>query len=363
MQKILTPLILLTALLAAVGYVLYGPKPTPIQTSVRHGMPTELPVIVAQVSYTYFASQIESLGTARANESVDLSAKVTAPVSEINFTDGMRVSRGQVLLRLSAAEATADLREAEVRLSEQERELERIRSLVAERNLPRQRLDEQESRVSEAKARLEAVQARLNNHVLRAPFEGVLGLRNISLGAMVGPNTVVATLDNIDTIKLDFDVPETFLASLAIGQTIAARSAAFREREFTGAVRSIDSRINPVTRTVTVRAEIPNTDGALRPGMLLLVTLYQDPRNALSIPEAALVPVRDEQHVFIVLEDNTIARRRVDIGRRNHEGYVEVVAGLKDGMQVVVEGTNRVRPGIQVQVTERERSVVQEVGL
>ncbi|WP_006787171.1 efflux RND transporter periplasmic adaptor subunit [Thiorhodospira sibirica] len=349
MKKLLTPLILLLAGVAAGAYVLYGPKPTPLQTASRPPMLAHIPVTIATVEYRSFASQLEALGTARANESVELSPRVTAPVSEILFNDGMQVSKGQVLLRLASAEERADLREAEVRLHEQQRELERIRVLVAERNLPRQRLDEQESRVNEAKARLEAVQARLAHYVLHAPFAGVLGLRTVSVGAMVGPNTVVATLDDLHLIKLDFQVPETFLPSLRPGQVIRARSAAFPGQEFSGQVGSIDSRINVQTRTVMVRAEIPNPDGLLRPGMLLVVTVYQDPRDSLSIPEGALVPVRDEQHVYVLTANQRVERRRVELGRRG-VGYVEVLQGLEAGVQVVVEGTHRLRPGAAIQV-------------
>jgi len=348
-KKLVAPLVLVLAAIIAVGVVYQfqqlGPAP---QASPGGGAGAAIPVVVSEVGLATYVTTLESLGTARSNESVDLAAKVTGRVEALNFSDGQRVRRGDLLAQLDTAEERADLQEAEVRLAEQRREVDRIRGLVADRALPRQRLDEQESRLSEAQARLEAARARLDDRSVHAPFGGVLGLRRVSVGALVSPGTLITTLDDVTVIKLDFTVPETFLPGIEVGQNITARSAAYPGREFLGRVTSVDSRIDPGTRAGIVRAEIPNPDSVLFPGMLLTVRLLKQETESLSIPEAALVPMRDEQYVFVVNDEDRVERLRIVTGRRA-PGRVEVLEGLEQGIRVVVQGTNRVRPGVSVE--------------
>jgi membrane fusion protein, multidrug efflux system len=351
-KKFLAPLVLLLTAAAAAAYVYRFEPQAPGPAADNGSVP---PVVVAEVTRERFVTTLESLGTVRSNESVDLAAKVTGRVELLDFTDGQRVRRGDLLVRLDTAQEQAELREAEVRLAEQRRELDRIRGLVADRALPRQRLDEQESRVSEAEARLEVVRARLDDRVVRAPFSGVLGLRRVSVGALVSPGTLITTLDDISVVKLDFTVPETFLPRMAPGQEISARSAAYPAQTFSATVTSIDSRIDPGTRAGIVRAEIPNPDGVLRPGMLLTVRLLMNPADSLSVPEAALVPIRDEQYVFLLTDEDRVERLRIVTARRA-PGRVEVLEGLEEGMRVVVEGTSRIRAGAKVEPRSLEEA-------
>lgn len=347
--KLVAPGILALVVVAAAIY-LWGWDRSGPPVTAGGGPPAAVPVIVAEVGWREFHTQLQALGTARANEAVDITARITAPVEAIEFTDGMQVRQGQVLVRLAAAEEAAEARERHVGVQEQQRELERIRGLVADRNLPRQRLDEQQSRLSEAQARLEAAQARVRDRVVRAPFDGVVGFRRVSLGALVSPGTIITTLDDISVIKLDFSVPETFLAGVKSGQLIQARAAAFPDERFAGEVTSVDVRVDPVTRAAMARATLPNPDGVLRPGMLLTVTLLKDERRSLSLPEGALLRQADQAYVF-VLDDDTVVRREVRTGRRA-PGVVEILDGLQPGERVVSEGTVRLRPGARVTVAD-----------
>jgi membrane fusion protein (multidrug efflux system) len=160
---------------------------------------------------------------------------------------------------------------------------------------------------------------------------------------------VITTLDDISAIKLDFNVPEVFLSRLEQGLTVTAHSAAWPELTFTGQVTSVDTRVDPVSRTVTVRAILPNEDRRLRPGMFLTVTLLKDDVQALLVPEQAIVPERSRQFVFVVDADGLVSRREVHTGRRR-PGEVEILEGLSPGERVVVEGTQKVRPGQPVEV-------------
>jgi membrane fusion protein (multidrug efflux system) len=187
--------------------------------------------------------------------------------------------------------------------------------------------------------------------VITAPFAGVLGLRQVSPGSLVTPGTPIATLDDISVIKLDFSVPERFLAVLARDQDISARSETYPDRAFEGKVTSVDSRIDPVTRSIAVRAEIPNPDLLLRPGMLMAVQLFREPRDTLAVPEIAILQVGMDSFVFRVTAEETAERVAVELGARR-KGEVEIVRGLTAGDRIVTEGAVKLRDGARVSLAE-----------
>ncbi len=320
-----------------------GPGTAVASERARGGSGGSVAVITAPVRSERLTSQINALGTARANEAVDITSKTSNTVTAVHFSDGQRVQRGQVLVELDGAQARADLAGAEAARAESASQLSRSRELLSTKALSEAQYDQLEATLKSNEARVAAARSRLDDTVIRAPFGGRVGLRHVSVGSLVNPGTTIASLDDISAIKVDFAVSENFLASLREGLKVFALSAAFPDREFEGRVTSVDSRIEPVTRSVTVRAIVPNTDGALKPGMFLSVRLDRDVHDAIMIPEAALVPEQSRQFIFVVA-DGKAARREVRIGRRE-PGRVEVVAGLKPGEHVVVEGTQKVREG------------------
>jgi membrane fusion protein (multidrug efflux system) len=303
-------------------------------------------VITEAVRVQTMSREIEALGTARANESVSITPRVTGRIKSIRFREGEQVRAGELLLELDANEQTAALAEAQANLVESRNQYERARTLFEQRMVSQSQVQELESRVKADEARVSAAEARLGDYLIRAPFAGRLGLRRVSVGSLVGPADVITTLDDTSTMKLDFSVPEAFMAGVEIGLAISAESVAFPEQPFRGMVESIDSRIDPITRSVTVRAAVPNPEGRLRPGMFLSVQLAQQERQAAIIPEAALVPVQNRQFVFVI-RDGVAERREVITGGRR-VGVVEVTQGLSPGEMVVVEGTQKVRPGSPV---------------
>jgi membrane fusion protein (multidrug efflux system) len=297
------------------------------------------------------SQKLEALGNARANESVDISTKLSNIVTAVKFRDGERVKRGQVLVQLDNAQARADVAEAQAALTESESQYNRSRELLNTQALSKSSFDQLVATLAANRARLGAAQARFEDTVIRAPFSGRVGLRRVSVGTLISPGDVITTLDDTSVIKLDFSVPENFLASLREGLSIRASAPAFPGRSFAGSVASIDSRVDMNTRSVTVRALLANDDGALRPGMFLNVTLANDEREALVIPEEALSPEAERQYVYVVT-DGKVSRREVRIGGRR-PGRVEILAGLTAGERVVVEGTQKVRDGATVRATER----------
>ncbi len=290
-----------------------------------------------------FVSEIEALGTARANEAIEVTSKVSNLVTAIRFREGQQVKRGEVIVELDNIETNAELMAARAALSESQSQYARSQELFATKALSQAQLDQLEATLRANEARVTTAQAKLNDNLIRAPFAGRVGLRRVSVGSLVNPGAVMTTLDDTSIIKLDFAVPETFISVVREGLPLVARSVAFPNREFAGKVRSIDSRLDPTTRSVTVRAEMPNDDGVLKPGMFLTVRLRQQSQRIVMIPEHALVPEEGRQFVFVV-QDAKASKREVSIGRRK-AGRVEIVSGLRAGERVIIEGTQKVRDG------------------
>lgn len=289
---------------------------------------------------------IEAVGTARANEAVEITSKTSNLVTAIRFREGDQVKAGEVLVELDSAEARAALAEAEAALADSERQFVRSRDLAASQALSASSLDQIEATLKGNRARVEAARARLSDTTIRAGFAGRTGFRRVSVGSIVSPGTVITTLDDTSLIKLDFTVPDTYLFALRPGLSMTASTAGLRGRKFEGKITNLDSRVDPVTRSMYVRAEIPNPDGAIRPGMFMTVTLQADVLPALIVPEAAIVPEQGRVYVFVV--DGAVAQRReVTIGRRK-PGEVEVLAGVKEGDRVVIEGTQNLQDGAKV---------------
>jgi membrane fusion protein (multidrug efflux system) len=306
-------------------------------------------VIAAHPELKDFAQQVEALGTVRANESIDLTAKVAGRVTAIKFREGQQVKAGDVLIELDSDEARADLAAAEAAAADSRSQYRRSQELFQTHVLSAAQLDQINATLLANEAKVQAARSRLNDRILSAPFAGRVGLRNISLGGLVSPGAVITTLDDTSVVKLDFSVPEVFLSQVKEGLQIHARTSAYRDTSFTGHVTSVDTRVDPVSRAVTVRAQIENRDGRLKPGMFMTVQLVRPEGKALLIPEQAVVPEGDSKYVFVVREGKA-QRVPVQIGRRR-PGEVEVVEGLSAQDQIVVEGTQKLRDGAQVKIS------------
>ncbi len=309
-------------------------------------------VIVAPVVLREISDRVEALGTARANESVNITSNVSEKIRKIHFEDAQQVKTGEILAVLNYAEEQANLKQAQAFRGERKLALDRLlqldeRKLAAEDEIDRTRLE-----LEQADASISAIQARISDRVIRAPFDGMVGLRYISVGALVETGELITTLDDTSQIKLDFSVPAMFLAELKPGLKIKARATALDNKEYLGEVKSIDSRVDPVTRSVQVRAILPNPDGSILPGILMQVDLLRNTRRAIVIPEAALLPLANRQYVMVRVNKDgkdTVEKRDVEIGIRL-PGYVEILAGLSIDEYVVTHGNSRLRPGDSLDV-------------
>jgi membrane fusion protein (multidrug efflux system) len=298
---------------------------------------------------------VEALGTALANESVTLTAKVTDTVRRVNFEDGDYVEAGAVLIELTNQEEEALLAEARANLDDAESQLRRLQDLSARGLTSASELDVARSRAGASQARLNSIVARLRDRLILAPFSGMLGFRQVSPGTMLSPNTAITSIDDISVIKLDFTVPETFIGSMAEDAKIVAKSVSFPDREFVGTVRTVGSRVDPVTRAITVRAHIDNEDRALHPGMLLTVEVVTAERFALVVPEGSVVQVQHRAYVYRV-DGETARQQQIDVGGRRF-GVVEVLGGLEEGDQIVVEGIIKLRDGATIRYEAADAAI------
>ncbi|MBN7819583.1 efflux RND transporter periplasmic adaptor subunit [Bowmanella yangjiangensis] len=346
-KRNISPVLIILLLVAALTVYVYLPN----EQEQNQRMMQVVPVKVQEVKEQEFAVLIEALGTARANEAVAITALESEIVDSIVFDDGDLVEKGQLLVSLNNREEKARVNELEVNLQEAKRQLVRIRDLAKENATSAQLLDAQEARVNALAAQLEVANARLAELEIRAPFRGRLGIRRISKGALVKPGDVITTLDDLTQIKVDFSISESHLPDVAKGQLVIASTVAYPGEAFHGEISSLDSRIDPVTRAVQVRAIIDNTELKLRPGMLLQINLQKQVLNTLILPEGALLPIQDKQYVYVVDSDNRAHQTEVNVGRRK-PGVAQILSGIESGDKVVVEGTLRLSEGVQVRIQE-----------
>lgn len=305
-------------------------------------------VVTQQVELQHIIDEIEALGTARANESIEIQPRISSLIEAFEFEEGQLVEAGQRLVQLEDNEIVAGMRLAEANLSESRSLYNRSQSLADTQAISASNLEQLLAQVRVDEASVEAAKARLDNTVIRAPFSGRVGLRRVSPGSFVNTSTVITTLDDVSKIKLDFSVPEAFLTVLSEGMNISAESLVYPDRVFEGTVASIDTRLDPVSRAVQVRAILPNEDGSLKPGMFMSVDLKRDRGEVVVAPEQSIVPEGGSQYVFVVAE-GVAERRRVQLGRRI-PGFVAIEAGLEAGESVITEGTHKVRHGSPVEV-------------
>jgi membrane fusion protein (multidrug efflux system) len=308
-----------------------------------------IPVVVEESRIERLQLVVEALGTARANESIDVTAKVANIVTALRIAEGQQVRKGDVLVELDGAQARADLAVAQAALTESTSQLKRSRELYETKVLSEQQIEQIESTHAANLARVASARSRLNDTVIRAPFSGRVGLRRVSVGSLVEPGTTITTLDDSGTIKLDFSVPEMVVASMKPGLALQATSVAYPGERFDGRVASVDSRVDPETRSVTVRATLPNPQGLLKPGMFMTVKLARGEADVLVVPEESLVPEQGDVYVYVVTA-GTASKRKIQTGQRR-VGSVQVTAGLEPGELVVTEGTQKLRDGASVEVT------------
>lgn len=313
-------------------------------------------VVATDVWQDNWHKSLETLATVKAKEEVAITSVVAERVVAIYFDDGDFVTKDQVLVELDSAEIKANLAELKVALANSEQEYQRYLPLHQRGDVSKSVLDAQKRELEMAKAKLAAMQAKLDRLTIKAPFAGQVGAREVSLGALLQPGLVVTHLVAIDDLRLDFSLPSRFLANFKLGDKVKATTDAYPEKQFIAELVTILPQVDSRTRSVQLRAKIDNSDGILYPGILMKVSLEQPDKQVLLVPETAIVPLSEDHFVYQLLpaENNLyrVKRVQVQLGERQ-PGLVEITSGLQLGDKIISEGALRVRPGQLVKALDK----------
>ncbi len=310
-----------------------------------------LPVETVTLAASELALDATAVGSLRSNESVVLRPETAGRISVINFKDGSAVAKGTLLVELDAAMQSAEYDQARANLGLAQMNLKRSRELFEKKFVSQQALDNVEAALKVQEAALALAQAKLEKMRIKAPFAGVVGIRNVSVGDYVKEGQELVNIEDISTLKIDFRLPESYLAQLQPGQSLEVATDALPGRNFEARIEAINPLVDTAGRAVSCRAVLSNADGRLRPGMFVRVRLIFERRgNVLMLPEQALVPDMQAPFVYRV-QDGKAVRTPVKTGlRRNAE--VEIVDGLKSGDEVVVAGQLKLRDGVPVRAAQ-----------
>jgi len=302
---------------------------------------------VAPVELT---ERLATTGTVRANEEVEIVSEISGKISAIHFEEGSRVSAGQLLLKIDDSELLAEQQRAVYRVELAERDEARQKQLLEDGVISREAYDVALGELNVLRAELQLIEAQLVKTEIRAPFDGVIGLRWVSPGSYLSSQTRIASLNDLDPVKLDFTVPEKYSALMKVGDEISFEVEGF-ERSFPGTIYAIEPSIDAATRSLRVRARCPNPDGLLVPGAFANVDLVlRAVEDALTVPSIAVIPELGGKKVF-VYEDGAAQPRQVETGIRS-ETAVQITSGLAEGDLVIFSGLLQLQPGLAVEVEE-----------
>lgn len=350
-MSVLKQLVVLS-LMAAFGYgayTYYISQQAPAIADRSVPAPKEILVEVERAETRRVAQTVEAVGTTRARQSIEIEPETDGRVVEIYIQPGALVDQGAVLVKLDDRVARADLTEASARLTEQEQILARIERLRSTNAVALATLEEATARLAEAEAQLERARQGLANRTITAPFSGVVGLPEVDIGAQLEKGDMIARLDDLSEVELEFGLPETLYAQVQPRLEIEARAAAFPDRVFSGSIAAVDSRIDPVSRSFRARAVIPNPDGVLPAGMFMSLTLTLSEHERLTIPEEALIFAAAQVFVFRIDDDGVARKTEVETGLRR-DGHVSILAGLDPGDLIATRGHQRLTDGANVRI-------------
>ena len=345
------------ALAAAGGYWLGGQRLATSAATAAAAAPTKAaaaggaPVTVeaSKVAYMRLPQMITAVGSLRSDESVTLRPEVAGRIASISFQEGQRVSKGAMLVRLDPAINDAEVQQARANLKLAKSKYDRAVDLAKSNFISGQARDEAENNLRVAEAALSLAQARRDKMEIRAPFSGSIGLRGVSTGDYVKEGADIVNLEAIDPLKVDFRVPEIYLTQVQVGQSLTVALDAMPGKTFEGKVFAVNPLVDAAGRSIVIRALVRNPDTSLRPGMFARVSLItRDEKNALVIPEQAIVPQGDEQFVFRIVDGKAV-RSKVEVGVRR-DAKVEIVKGLSPADTVVTAGQLKLRDGMRVSI-------------
>lgn len=318
---------------------------TPGDESAARSIAVEAAAAIATTS----TQDLRAIGTLQSDESVQITSEIAGRITDIPLSEGAPIKAGDVMVRLDSALANAEVADAQARYNLAQGNLGRANSLAVSGNVTERARDEASTNAETTRAALELAKVRLDKHTIRAPFDGIAGIRKVSPGAYVEAGDAIVNLEKIDTLKIDFKLPERFLALVRTGQTVEITVDALPGQTFTGTIYAIDPHLDVNGRALNIRARLENPDLVLRPGLFARIRVKgQMKRNALVVPEAAIVPRGEDKIVFLVRNGQAV-EVKVELGNRNN-GMVEILDGLSEEAMVVTAGQQKLKNGSPVEI-------------
>lgn len=362
MSKVTKRIITLTVVLLVFGVLAYpkvkplfnsdsGTSSNPQQMNRGGGM---MQVEAVEVDFETIEDRIFTSGSVAANEVVELSAEASGIITNIYFEEGREVSQGDLLLKINDSQLQAQKARTQFRLNLAEQREERQRRLLERGGISQDDYDATLNEVNVLRAEQQLIEAQIEQTEVRAPFSGIVGLKFVSVGSYISPNTRIASLQEIDPVKIDFSVPERFISRVDVGDIINFTVQGY-DSTFVGAVYAIEPRIDPETRTLQIRAMSDNPDRLLFPGAFANITLILDEiDDAMMLPAISVIPELNAQKVFLV-KNGKVEESRIRTGIRTSE-KVQVIEGVAHGDTVLTTGLLQVRPGMDVEIVDIKKT-------
>ena len=357
-KKHLVAIFAAAGLLALGGYAYYVNQAAPPAPQAPAGAPAPgkgggppggfaIGVETVRVATSVFVDDVAAVGSLKSNESVVLRPEIAGRIAAIHLREGMPAAKGAVLVALDASTQAAELRQAEANLALSQANHRRTEELYEKKFVSARARDEAAANLKVLEAAVALAQARLQKTQIRAPFAGIVGIRNVSIGDYVKEGQELVNIEDIGALKADFRLPESYLSRLRKGQSVEVSTDAMPGQTFKGTLDAVDPLLDASGRAISLRARLENPDLKLRPGMFVRVRLaFGGERQGLAVPEEALVPAGNDNFVFRVAEGKA-QRVMVKVGQRRG-ATVEITEGLKAGDEVVSAGQLKLRDGVPV---------------
>tara|TARA_Y200000002_G_scaffold381738_1_gene396602 strand:- start:1700 stop:2704 length:1005 start_codon:yes stop_codon:yes gene_type:complete len=291
--------------------------------------------------------KIELSATIKSNEKVDITSTIAEKIQEILFIEGVSVKKDKILVILNNYEETAILKQFEAELKEAEINYQRALSLSQKGNISQSVLDNRLTEKIRLTGKVDEIKAKINDLVLKAPFDGTIGLRNYSVGAFVKPGDVITTIYDFKTLKVEASVPEAYIGRIKIKDTVKIKVNS-SEIVYSGEVYVIDPYVDEKTRTFRIISKIESKK-ELKPGMMAKKILNFDSKESFLVPESAIIPIDNQTFIYVISDENFIKKVEVFTGKRL-DGKVEIKKGLKSSDKIVFEGINKLKAGIKVKI-------------
>lgn len=326
-----------------------GAAPKPDSAAPKGMAGRSIAVEAAAAVATTSTQDLRAIGTLQSDESVQITSEIAGRITSIPLIEGTPVKAGDIMVELDSALANAEVADAQARYNLAIGNLGRANSLARSGNVTERARDEASTNAETTRAALELAKVRLAKHTIRAPFDGISGIRKVSPGAYIDAGEAIVNLEKIDTLKIDFKLPEIYLAQVKTGQIVELTVDALKDRAFKGTIYAIDPHIDINGRALSIRARLENPELILRPGLFARISVKgQVKRNVLVIPEAAIVPRGDDKIVYLV-SNGQVTETKVTLGGR-HNGVVEILDGLSQDAMVVTAGQQKLEDGSAVEI-------------